>query len=90
VRPSYAFVPRVHKPFRNWEFRTEKTEAEGKNYVEGATVLDLRAPPCVPSVRRLFAPPVKSSRASPPHRPQEVGLAQPADTSRSNLFWTSC
>jgi hypothetical protein len=33
---------------------------------------------------RLPAAPVESSRASPPHRPREDGLAHPADTSRCN------
>ena len=45
---------------------------------------------CVFSLRRTPRKPkplarVESSRVSPPHRPREDGLAQPADTSRSNL-----
>jgi hypothetical protein len=33
----------------------------------------------------VSSPAVESSRASPPHRPREDGLARPADASRSNL-----
>jgi hypothetical protein len=37
---------------------------------------------------RFPAAPVESSRASPPHRPRDDGLAHPADSSRSNLAST--